>query len=274
LLIVQPETVISWHRQGFRLYWRWKSRTKQGRPCVDREICDLIRRMSHENPTWGAPRIQSELALLGYTVAESTVARYMTRSPKPPSQTWRAFLANHMKQTAAIDFFTVPTVTFRVLFCFILLSHDRRRILHFNVTEHPTQEWAAQQIVEAFPYDTAPGFLIRDNDGIYGEFFRERVKNMGIDEVRIAPRSPWQNPYAERVIGSIRRECLDHIIVLNEDHLRRILTEYFAYHHEARTHLSLDRNSPTLRKVCPPEQGSVVAKSYLGGLHHCYTRAA
>ena len=273
LLIVQPETVISWHRRGFRLYWRWKSR-RGGRPQVDNEVRGLIRRMSRENPTWGAPRIQSELALLGHIVAESTVARYMTRSPKPPSQTWRSFLSNHMKQTAAIDFFTVPTVTFRVLFCFIVLSHDRRRILHFNVTEHPTQEWAAQQVVEAFPYEESPRFLIRDNDGIYGDYFRERVRNMGIDEVSTAYRSPWQNPYAERVIGSIRRECLDHVIIFGEDHLHRVLAEYLEYYHHARTHLSLDRNSPIPRSVCPVEQGRVVAKVYLGGLHHRYTRAA
>jgi transposase InsO family protein len=274
LLIVQPETVISWHQQGFKLYWRWKSRAKQGRPCVDREIRDLVRRISRENPTWGAPRIQSELALLGYTVAESTVARYMIRSPKPPSQTWRAFLKNHIGQTAAIDFFTVPTIGFKVLYVFLVLRHDRRRVVHFNVTTNPTAQWVAQQMVEAFPFEETPRFLLRDRDGVYGEYFRERVRHMGIDEVRIAPRSPWQNPYVEHLIGSIRRECLDHVIVLNEDHLRRILADYFAYHHEARTHLSLDRNSPIPRSVCPVEQGRVVAKAYLGGLHHRYTRAA
>ena len=274
LLIVRPETVIGWHKQGFKLYWRWKSRAKQGRPCIERDIRDLIRRMSRENPTWGAPRIQSELRLLGHDVADSTVARYMVRQRKQPSQNWRTFLSNHMKQTAAIDFFTVPTVTFRVLFCFIVLSHDRRRIVHFNVTQHPTEAWAAQQVVEAFPYDTVPRYLLRDRDSIYGEFFRRRVKNMGIEGVPAAPKSPWQNPYVERLIGSIRRECLDHVIVLNEDHLQRILADYFAYHHEARTHLSLERNSPIPRRVCPPEQGRVVAKAYLGGLHHCYTRAA
>jgi transposase InsO family protein len=230
--------------------------------------------MSRENSTWGAPRIQSELLLLGYDIADSTVAKYMVRQPKPPSQRWRSFLANHMKQTAAIDFFTVPTVTFRVLFCFIVLSHDRRRIVHFNVTEHPSAEWAAQQVVEAFPYEKSPRFLIRDNDGVYGDYFRERVRNMGIDPVPISPRSPWQNPYAERVIGSIRRECLDHVIIFGEDHLHRVLAEYFEYYHHARTHLSLDRNSPIPRSVCPVEQGRVVAKAYMGGLHHCYTRAA
>jgi len=274
LLIVQADTVTRWHRQGFRLYWRWKSRKKAGRPKADRTIRDLIRRMCQENPTWGAPRILSELLLLGHDVAESTVAQYMVRQPKPPSQNWRTFLENHLGQIAAIDFFTVATITFRVLYVFLVLRHDRRQIVHFNVTANPTAQWAAQQIVEAFPFEETPRFLLRDRDGIYGPHFRDRVKHMGIEEVLIAPRAPWQNPYAERVIGSIRRECLDHVIVLNEDHLCRILSSYFEYYHQARTHLSLDRNSPTPRQVQPPEKGKVVAKPYLGGLHHCYTRAA
>ena len=274
LLIVQPGTVVRWHRQGFKLYWRWKSRKKQGRPLVDREIRDLIRRMCRENPTWGAPRIQSELALLGHIVAQSTVSKYMVRRPKPPSQNWRTFLENHVGQIAAIDFFTMPTITFRVFYVFLVLRHDRRRIVHFNVTTNPTAHWAAQQIVEAFPFEEVPRFLLRDRDGIYGPYFRDRVEHMGIEEVLIAPRAPWQNPYCERIIGSIRRECLDHLIVLNENHLHRILAEYFAYSHEARAHLSLDRNSPMPRSVQPPEKGKVVAKAYLGGLHHCYTRAA
>jgi putative transposase len=230
--------------------------------------------MCRENPTWGAPRIQSELALLGHDIAESTVDQYMFRQPKPPSQTWRTFLKNHVGQIAAIDFFTVPTVTFRVLHVFLVLLHDRRRVVHFNVTAHPTARWAAQQIAEAFPFAQAPRFLLRDRDGIYGDGFRQRVKNMGIEQVLTAPRSPWQNPYVERLIGSVRRECLDHMIVWNEDHLYRILSEYLAYYHESRTHLSLDRNSPVPRSVQPPARGKVVVKAYLGGLHHCYTRAA
>ena len=274
LLIIKPETVIRWHKQGFRLYWRWKSRANRGRPCTDREVRDLIRRMSRENPTWGTPRIQSELRLLGHDIADSTVAKYMVRQPKPPSQTWRTFLANHMKETAAVDFFTVPTVGFKILYVFLILRHDRRRLVHFNVTTNPTAPWAYRQMAEAFPFEEAPRFLIRDNDNIYGDYFSDRVGHMGIDEVTIAPKSPWQNPYVERLIGSIRRECLDHVIVLNEDHLRRILDDYFAYHHGARTHLSLERNSPIPRSVCPVEQGRVVTKAYLGGLHHRYTRAA
>jgi len=229
LLIVRPGTVVRWHRQGFRLYWRWKSRRrKTGRPKVKKEIRELIRRMCRENPTWGAPRMQSELHLLGYDVAESTVAKYMRRRGKPPSQTWRTFLENHVEDIAAVDFFTVPTATFRVLYCFVVLCHERRRVVHLGVTANPTAAWTAQQVIEAFPYDEAPRFLIRDRDSIYGEFFKRRVKGMGIEEVVIAPQSPWQNPYVERLIGSIRRECLDHVIVLAEAHLRRILSEYFA----------------------------------------------
>ena len=275
LLIVKPETVVRWHRQGFRLYWRWKSaRGKPGRPKVERELRDLIRCMSKDNPTWGAPRIESELALLGFEVAESTVSKYMVRERKPPSQTWRTFLENHVDCLASIDFFTVPTATFRVLYCFVVLCHERRRIAHVNVTANPTEHWTAQQIIEAFPYEAAPRYVIRDRDSIYGEWFRKRVKNMGIDEVVTAPRSPWQSPFVERVIGSIRRDCLDHVIVLNEAHLLGILRSYLSYYHDSRTHLSLERNAPNPREVEPRSHGKVVAIPQVGGLHHRYTRAA
>ena len=274
LVIVQPETVTRWHRHGFRLYWRWKSRTaKRGRPKIDAEIRNLIRKMSRENRTCGAPRIQSELHLLGHMVAKATVEKYMVRTKKPPSQTWRTFLDNHVPDLASIDFFVVPTATFRVLYCFIVLCHDRRRILHFNVTAHPTAQWTAQQVIEAFPFDEAPRFLIRDRDGIYGKYFRNRVKNMGIEEVITAPRSPWQNPYAERIIGSIRRECLDHVIVINEAHLLRILASYFEYYHKSRPHLSLERNAPVPREIELPDQGEVIAIPQVSGLHHRYQRA-
>jgi putative transposase len=212
--------------------------------------------------------------LLGYDVAEGTVAKYMVRTRKPPSQEWRTFLTNHVSDIAACDFFTVPTVTFLVLYVFIVLCHDRRQVVHFNVTTHPYARWAAQQIVDAFPYGEAPRFLLRDRDGIYGNYFQKRVKDMGIEEVPIAPRSPWQNPYCERVIGSIRRDCLDHVIVFNEAHLYRILTGYFHYYHHSRPHLSLDRNSPIPRCVEPPSEGEVVAIPQVGGLHHRYTRRA
>ena len=275
LVIVQPDTVVRWHRQGFKLYWRWKSRGgKVGRPRVDAEIRKLIRRMSLENPTWGTPRIRSELRLFGYTVAKATVDRYRIRHRKPPSQTWRTFLGNHVRDVVAVDFFTVPTATFRILFAFIVLRHDRRVLVHFNVTEHPTAEWTAQQIVEAFPEDGAPRFLLRDRDSIYGKFFRERVKHMGTEEVVIAYRSPWQSAYVERLIGSIRRECLDHLIVLNERHLLRILRSYSAYYHEDRAHLSLDCNSPVPRDIELPDRGRVIAIPRVGGLHHRYRRAA
>ncbi len=275
LLIVQPDTVVRWHREGFRLFRRWKSRTgKVGRPKIKAEIRNLIRRMSRENPLWGTPRIQSELALLGHVVAESTIDEYRVHSRKPPSQTWRAFLDNHLKDLVAVDFFTVPTATFRLLFAFVILRHDRRHVVHFNVTAHPTAEWAAQQVVEALPFNEAPRFLMRDRDGIYGERFRERIVNMGIEEVVNAPRSPWQNPYCERLIGSIRRECVDHVIVFNELHLMRILRSYFDYYLNSRTHLALERNSPIPREVELPRCGRVIAIPQVGGLHYRYCRAA
>jgi putative transposase len=274
LLIIQPETVIRWLRQGFRWYWRRKSRSKPGRPRIDEELRQLIRRMSQDNPIWGAPRILSELQLLGYVAAESTVAKYMARPRKPPSPTWRSFLKNHASQIAAIDFFTVPTITFRILYGFIVLSHDRRKIIHFNVTTNPTAQWTAHQIRQAFPEESAPRFLIRDNDGIYGHTFRRQLRVMGIEDVRTAYRSPWQNAYAERVIGSIRRECLDHMIIFSERHLRKVLTEYVEYYNTVRPHLSLARNAPIPRNVDPPERGKVVATPILGGLHHHYHRVA
>ncbi len=274
VVIVQPDTVVRWHARGFRLYWRWKSRAKPGRPKVEAEIRKLIRRMCRENPLWGAPRIQSELQLLGYDVSETTVAKYITRHRKPPSQTWRTFLDNRLTDIVAIDFFTVPMATFRILFAFVVLRHDRRKVVHFNVTAHPTAEWTAQQMIEAFPFDEVPRSLIRDRDGVYGEAFQRRVRGMDIEGVLIAPRSPWQNSYCERLVGSIRRECLDHVIVLNERHLRRILRSYFDYYMTARTHLSLERNLPIERTVEPADRGRVVAFPQVGGLHHRYRRVA
>ena len=274
IIIVKPETVIRWHRQGFRMYWRWKSRPIGGRPRVDTEIRSLIRRMCSENATWGAPRIRAELALLGYEVSQATVAKYMRRRTGPPSQTWKMFLKNHMADTAAIDFFVVPTVTFRLLYGFVVLRHERREIVHFAVTDHPNAAWTARQVTEAFPWDEAPRYLLRDRDGIYGEEFTARLRAMGIEEVVSAPRSPWQNPYAERVIGSIRRECLDHVIVLGEEHLRKTLRSYVRYYHDDRIHKSLDQRPPHGREVEPVENGSIVALPRVGGLHHRYTRVA
>jgi len=212
--------------------------------------------------------------MLGIQISESTVAKYMIRHRNPPSQTWRTFLENHTDCIAGIDFFTVPTATFRILYVFIVLSHDRRHIVHFNVTAHPTAMWTAQQLVEAFPFESAPRYLLRDRDSIYGDQFRHRVKSLGIKEVLTAPRSPWQNPHVERIIGSIRRECLNHVIIINERHLRRQLKSYSTYYHEARTHLSLDKQSPVPRSIEPLEQGKVVAIPHVGGLHHEYRCAA
>jgi putative transposase len=275
LVIVQPATVLAWHRRGFQLYWRWRSRASSvGRPRLDPELRQLIRRMARENPTWGRRRIRAELALLGYCVAEHTVARYMHRTSPRPSPTWRAFLTSHAQDIVAVDFFLVPTLTFRLLFVFVVLRHDRRELLHLNVTEHPTAVWTARQILEIFPNETAPRYLLRDWDAVYGECFTRCLANMGIREVIIAPKAPWQNPFVERVIGSIRRECLDHYLILNEAHLRRLLRGYIAYYNTARPHQSLDHNSPQPREVHPPELGRVVSIPQVGGLHHLYQRAA
>ena len=275
LVIVQPETVVRWHRQGFKYYWRWKSRRGgSGRPRLPAEIRGLVRRMSLANPLWGAPRIHGELLKLGIEISQTTVAKYMSRHQRPPSQTWRAFLENHLTDLVSIDFFTVPSATFQILFVFVVLAHDRRRVLHFNVTEHPTAEWTARQIVEAFPWDTSPHYLLRDRDGVYGNHFRRRVEGFQVTEVLIAPRSPWQNPYVERLIGSVRRECLDHVIVLSEAHLRRVLRAYFAYYQRSRTHLSLDKDAPNPRDVQPPAMGEVIELPEVGGIHHRYERRA
>jgi putative transposase len=275
LAIVQPETVVAWHRAGFRLFWTWKVRRGQpGRPLISREVRDLIRRMCHENPTWGAPRIHGELLKLGINIGETSASKYMVRSRKPPSQTWRTFLENHLTQMVSIDFFTVPTIRFQVLYVFLVLAHDRRRILHCNVTAHPTAEWTGQQLREAFPFDQLPRYLLRDRDAIFGDEFREQVRDMGIHEVLSTPRSPWQRAYVERVIGSIRRECLDHVVVFNPRSLRRILASYFAYYHRSRTHLSLGKDSPEPRLIEPREMGRVVALPQVGGLHHRYERRA
>lgn len=275
LVIVKPETVIGWHRKGFRLYWTWKSRRcRGGRPPIPRDVRALVSRMSRENPLWGAPRIHGELLKLGIKVSEATVSKYLARLPKPPSQTWRTFLRNHAKALASIDFFVLPTATFRLLMVFIVLHHGRRQVVHFGVTAHPTAAWVAQQITEAFPWDSAPRYVIRDRDSVYGALVGARIKAMGIEEVVTAPRSPWQNPFVERMIGSIRRECLDHLIVIDERHLRRILASYFDYYHRSRTHLSLGKDSPVPRPVESAKTGEVVALPQVGGLHHRYERLA
>jgi len=274
LQVVRPETVIGWHRQGFRRYWTWKSQRRTGRPAIGRDLRDLIRQMSRANPLWGAPRIHGELLKLGLTVSQATVSKYMVRAPRPPSQAWRTFLKNHAADLIALDFFTVPTATFRVLFVLVVLGHARRRLMHFNVTEHPTAEWTARQLLEACAPEESPRYLIRDRDSVYGERFSRQTRMLDIREVVIAPRSPWQNAYAERVIGSIRRECLDHVVVIGERHLRAILTKYVDYYNGSRTHLSLAKDAPEARTVQRPSEGRVVAMPRVGGLHHEYTRRA
>src|SRR5713101_7276792 len=229
IVLVKPATVLDWHRKGFRLYWRRRSR-RLGRPRMAREIRELIRNMSLANPLWGAPRIHGELLKLGFDVSQATVGRYLPWRSKAPSPTWRSFLHNHRHDTAAIDMFVVVTARFQLLYALLVLGHERRKVIHFDVTQNPTQGWLARQITEAFPWDTKPRFLLRDRDASYGQTFRDRVKAMAIKEVVTAARSPWQNPYVERVIGSIRRECLNHIIIFDECHLRGVLSSYFHYY--------------------------------------------
>jgi putative transposase len=275
MVLVKPATVIQWHRKGFRLYWRWRSRSGQpGRPKVAMEPRDLIRQMSTANPLWGAPRIHGELLKLGIVVSQATVGRYLPWRPKVPSPTWRSFLHNHMRDTVAVDMFVVATATFRLLYTVIVLGHDRRRIIHFNVTQNPTQVWLARQMTEAFPWDTAPRYLLRDRDAAYGSAFRGRLQAMGIKEVVTARRSPWQNAYVERVIGSVRRECLDHVIIFDERHLHRVLSLYFQYYQSARTHLSLHKDCPESRPIQLPAAGKIIAFPEVGGLHNRYERRA
>jgi transposase InsO family protein len=268
--VVQPDTILRWHRAGFRAYWRWKSRGQPGRPRVSRELRELIQRMSKENPLWGAPRIHGELLKLGFEIAESTVSKYMIRRRGPPSQTWRTFVRNHAEAIAAIDLFVVPTLTFECLFAFLVLGHGRRQLLWFAVTRNPTAEWLAQQMSEAFPWTTAPTYLVRDNDRAYGQAFTRRLRTMGIRDRPISPRSPWQNAYVERVIGTLRRECLDHVLIFGERHLWRILTLYSRYYNETRTHLGLGKDAPLGRHI--ERSGTIVTTPILSGLHHCYAR--
>jgi transposase InsO family protein len=268
--IVRPETVVRWHRQGWRAYWRWKSRGMSGRPKVEKDIRDLIREISRANPLWGAPRIHGELLKLGIEVAQSTVSKYMPKDGQSSGQTWWTFLRNHADGIASIDLFVVPTITFKLLFGLVVLRHDRREIVSFAVTRHPTAEWLARQVSETFPWDSAPCHLIRDRDRSYGEVFLRRLQSMGIRDRPIAPRSPWQNPYVERLIGSIRRECLDHLIIFNEAHLCRALSAYATYYNAIRTHLALDKDAPLGR--CTRRAGPIRRVPHVGGLHHAFIR--
>jgi transposase InsO family protein len=269
--ILRPEPLVRWHRDGFRSYWRWKSRNRGGRPQIDADLRALIRQMNLENPLWGAPRIHGELLKLGFEVAQSTVAKYMVEPQgRPPGQSWWTFLRNHMPEIAAMDLFVVPTLAFGLLYGFIIVRLDRRQLVSIGVTNSPTAEWIARQITEAFPWESAPRYLIRDRDRVFGSVVFKRMRAMGIRDKPIAPRSPWQNGFAERLIGSIRRECLDHIIVFGEAHLRRVLRTYASYYNGARTHRSLDKDAPVHR---PTQRiGPLRSHPVLGGLHHQYVR--
>ena len=268
--IVRPETLVGWHRAGFRSYWRWKSRTRGGRPPIDADLRALVRRMSRENPLWGAPRIHGELLKLGFEVGQSSVAKYMVKRHGPPRQGWRSFLRNHAPDIAAMDLFVVPTIGFNLLYAFVVIRLDRRALVWINVTQHPTADWIARQITEAFPWNEAPRYLVRDRDHIYGDVAIRRIRAMGIRDKPIAPASPCQNRFTERLIGSIRRECVDHIIVLGEVHLRRLLKSYARYHNDVRTHRSMDKDAPVSRPV--QLTGSIKSFPILGGLHHHYAR--
>jgi putative transposase len=272
LIVVKPETVVRWHRKGFALYWKCLSKRKgAGRPGTGKDIRDLVRKMANAIPAWGSPRVHGELQKLGIKISERTVARLMPRRRKPPSQTWRTFLDNHVKDLVSIDFFVVSTATFRVLFVLVILAHDRRRVMHYNVTD---TYWTGEQIIQAFPGGSEPRYLLRDRDRIYGQEFRERIRATGIEEILTAPRSPWQNPFCERLIGSVRQDCLNHVIILGESHLRKILARYFDYYHKYRTHLSLDKDAPERRPIQDAKLGEVIEIPEVGGLHHHYERRA
>ena len=268
LQIIKPETVIGWHRVGFRTYWRWKSRPRGGRPGTHPDIRQLIRDMSIANPLWGAPRIHGELLKLGIDVGQTTVAKYMAKHRRPPSPGWRTFLNNHADGIASMDLFVVPTISFRLLYGLLILQHGRRQILWLGVTAHPTAEWIARQLTEAYGWTAAPQYMVRYRDAIYGDI--RRLRAMGIRDRPTAARSPWQNGYAERLIGSIRRECSDTVVVFGERHLRHLLGAYHKYYNDARTHLSLDKDTPVSRAI--EAVGSIIAKPLLGGLHHQYVR--
>jgi transposase InsO family protein len=275
LVIVKPETVVAWHRAGFRLFWHFRSRSKSlGRPKIDAEVRALIRQMAKENSTWGAPRIHGELLKLGFDVSERTVSRYLRRLSPPDDarKRWSAFLCNHREVITALDFFTVPTLTFRVLYCFFVIEHGRRKILHFNVTEHPTGPWIVQQLREAFPESCPYRYAILDGDAKFGQEVTDMLTTEGMKPVRISPASPWQNGIAERWIESCRRELLDHLIVLSDIHLRRLIRDYISYYHADRIHDSLKKDTPAMRPVSskPSQSAHLVSLPRIGGLHHRY----
>jgi len=273
--MVKPDTVIGWHRAGFRLYWRWRSRPRGGRPNVNEELRGLIRRMAAENSDWGAPRIHGELLKLGLEVSERTAARYLKRMRRrgDPGKSWLAFIENHREMIVAFDFFTVPTLTFQVLYCFFVIEHARRRVLHFNSTHHPTADWVIQQLREAFPEAGPYRYVILDHDSKFDINVMEFLRATAIEPKRTSVQAPWQNGIAERWVGSCRREILDHVIALNEKHLRRLIQDYVNYHHEDRIHDSLQKDTPNRRVVekRPSPTAKVISSARVGGLHHRYS---
>ena len=267
LMIIRPETLVRWHRAGFRCYWRWKSLRRGGRPQIETELRALIRRMSIENSLWGAPRIHGELLKLGFAVAQSSVAKYMVKRRGPPSQGWCTFLYNHAPDIAAMDLFVVPTIGFKLLYAFVIVRLNRRDLVWINVTTNPNAEWVARQITEAFPWNEAPRYMLRDRDRIYAAVVIRRLRAMGIRDKPVAPASPWQNGFAERLVGSIRRECLDHVIVGGEAHLRRILRSYAMHYNKIRTHRSLDKDAPSWRPI--QQTGSPSRENHLAPGDFC-----
>ncbi|MBI9060163.1 MAG: transposase [Labilibaculum sp.] len=252
LVIVKPETVIKWHRYGFKLLWKIKSKRSGGRERISFETRRIIIQLAEENKSWGIPRIHGELLKLGFNISQSTVFRYLQNLRRnKPSQNWVTFLRNHSKEIISMDFFTVPTINFKILHVLVMIENHRRKIIHFNVTEHPTSIWSAQQMRNALYNDNSYKYVIRDRDCKFGKYFEEKINDVGINEIVTEYRSPWQNGYVERVIGTIRRECLDHFIVFNETHLREILKEYFYYYNKFRTHLGLDKDTPENRPIEP-----------------------
>jgi transposase InsO family protein len=273
LVLVRPETVIGWHRRGWRLFWRWRSRGRGGRPRLDAEVRDLIATMARENPAWGSERIRGELLKLGIAVSKRSIQRYRERGPaRPPSQTWRTFLANHRPEIWAADLFTVQTLAFKTLYVLVSIAHGRRELVHVNVTANPTAAWVWRQVIEATPWGRTPRYLLRDRDAVYGGDFVPRARRLGIQTLLSPIRAPRANAIAERVIGTLRRECLDHLVVVNERHLRAMLSEFVRFYNAERPHRTLRLQTPV--PIGRPSAGPIRSRAVLRGLHHVYERAA
>ena len=273
LVVVQPETLIKWHRERFKIFWRKKSKRGGGRKKIDNELINVINQIAQANITWGVPRIHGEIVKLGYNVSQATVYRYLKRrGRKRPSQNWQTFLKNHSKEIISMDFFSVPTLNFKIVYVLVVIEHHRRKVIHFNVTKHPTSFWTAQQVRNSMYDDNQYKYVVRDRDSKYGNYYKSIISEMGMKEVVTSYKSPWQNCYVERLIGSIRREALDHFIIINEEHLKDILKEYFSYYNRYRTHLGIAKDSPEGRPIEP--EGRLSKTPVLNGLHNIYFREA